>query len=189
MLRSTQFVSVLGFLLLSLLCGFAETAQAEIFTRKEHEFGWQLPWQADVTGEIIQTWHSIKNRNRSFHAIDIGVPAGTPILAPIDSTVKYFCIAKGTKSHHAIILQASDGQYYNLIHVSTSGLRKGKSFRQGEKIGVVASDLPNDKKCAFSYGIHLHLGLPSKNFSIGGYQLTPLTPRGTTLKSNNRWIR
>lgn len=128
---------------------------------------WILPWNAGVKGIVTQRWHSDGwSRNKSF---DIGLPAGTPVLAPIDSKVVKFCNAGN--NHLAIRLQSSDGKMYSLIHVKSSRVNRNKTYKQGEKIGVIAGDRPWNS-CAKSTGPHLHFSLPRRNFTIGGYKLS-----------------
>jgi len=131
-------------------------------------FSWRLPWRAGQTARITQNWHNDGYGNTS--ALDIGLPAGTPVVAPIDSTVISQCHAGN--HHRAISLRGSDGQRYTLIHVTTANISVGKTYRRGEQIGVVAGDKPNND-CAWSTGPHLHFGLPSRTFSIGGYNFSP----------------
>lgn len=144
---------------------------------------WKMPWPSNTRGPVSQTWHT---DGYGRPAIDIGLNAGTPVLAPVDSTVVSTCIARGTSSHRAIKLRSNDGKEYSLIHVNATNVSNGKSYRQGEQIGTVAADKPNDPKCAVSTGIHLHLGLPSKTFSIDGYNFTSsYPPLNTSLRSSN----
>ena len=139
---------------------------------------WILPWSAGVKGIVTQRWHSDGwSRNKSF---DIGLAPGTPVLAPINSKVLSFCNAGN--NHLAIRLQSSDGKRYTLIHVKSSTVHKNKSYKKGQQIGVIAGDTPWNR-CAKSTGPHLHLSLPRRHFTIGGYKLSPswipnsLTPK------------
>lgn len=139
--------------------------------------GWRLPWLTGRTGTLTKGWHT---DGYGLPSIDIGLSAGTPILAPIDSTVLDQCNAGN--NHRAILLRASNGQRYSMIHVTTANIWNGKTYRRGEQIGVVAGDRPWNK-CAQSHGPHLHLGLPSQNFNIGGYTLSPTSiPRTMTAR-------
>lgn len=129
--------------------------------------GWRLPWATGRTANLTQGWHT---DGYGMNGIDIGLAAGTPVVAPVDSTVISQCNAGN--NHRAILLQASNGQRYSLIHVTTSNIWNGRTYRRGEQIGVIAGDRPWNN-CAKSSGPHLHFGLPSRNFNIGGYTLTP----------------
>ncbi|MBH8571762.1 ricin-type beta-trefoil lectin domain protein [Nostocaceae cyanobacterium CENA369] len=139
---------------------------------------WRLPWSTGVRATITQGWHV---DGYGMNGIDIGLSAGTPVLAPIDSTVIKQCDAGS--NHRAILLQASNGQQYSMIHVTTSNISVGKTYRRGEQIGTVAANMPWNN-CAKSYAPHLHFGLPSKDFSIGGYTLSP-TSIPSPMTANN----
>lgn len=144
----------------------------------------RLPWSNGVTARVSGTGHGDGYINSTGGiALDIALPAGTPVLAPANVTVTRSCLASGTQSHRAIQLRDSVGRIYSLIHVSapSAAVAVGKTYLQGEQIGVVASDLPKDSNCAVSYGVHLHMGLPSNPFSIGGYNLGSSTPLNTQL--------
>lgn len=142
--------------------------------------GVRLPWRNGVTGTVSQTLH---RDGYGLSALDIAIPAGTPVLAPADVTVAHSCLARGTNSHRAIKLRDSAGRFYSLIHVSasSSAVRVGTSYRKGQQIGVVAADKPNDRNCAISYGVHLHMGLPSNPSTMGGYSLGSSTRLNTRL--------
>ncbi|MCC3406624.1 MAG: ricin-type beta-trefoil lectin domain protein [Microcoleus sp. PH2017_10_PVI_O_A] len=128
---------------------------------------WKLPWRGGPVSRN-QTWHT---DGYGLSSLDFGLNGGQAVLAPIKSTVISACNAGN--NHWAIQLQASNGQYYSLIHVAASSISRGKTYNQGDQIGVVASLAPLNPKCAVWTGVHLHMGFPSKNFSIDGYNLTP----------------
>ena len=145
----------------------------------------KMPWQNGVTAPITQTFHG---DGWSRQSIDIGLRAGTPVLAPMDSRVIRSCATGVNRNHYAILLQASNGVQYSLIHVTSNPqtVFNGKNFRQGEQIGVIAADLPNDRNCAISRGVHLHFGLPNQNTTVDGVTLNASTVRlGTMLRSTN----
>ncbi|ELS31268.1 Peptidase M23 [Pseudanabaena biceps PCC 7429] len=104
---------------------------------------------------VTQTAHA---DGYGLRAIDLGLGAGTPVLAPANVTVIATCNAGN--NHRAIKLKADDGTFYSLIHVYSTNIQKGQRFQQGERIGTVASDKPWNK-CAKSTGIHLHFGSSS----------------------------
>lgn len=154
-----------------------KTIGINIASRRQSS-SWRLPWRAGVKGILTQRWHSDGwSKLKSF---DIGLPAGTPVLAPIDSKVLQFCNAGN--NHLSIRLQSWNGKRYSLIHVKSSTVSRNKKYKQGQKIGVIAGDKPWNS-CAKSTGPHLHFSLPSQNFTIGRYKLSPsfipksLTPR------------
>lgn len=146
----------------------------------------KLPWQGGVSAKVSQTWHS---DGWGRQALDIGLGAGTTVRAPIASKVVQVCTAKGGDNHGAILLETTASkQRYSLIHVKidTNTVKVGKTFSQGDVIGAVAKDKPNDPKCAVSYGIHLHFGLPSQNVLIDGLTFKSDSPKyGASLTSSN----
>ncbi|MEH1940772.1 MAG: M23 family metallopeptidase [Nostoc sp.] len=145
----------------------------------------KFPWKAGVSAKVSQTLH-IDGLGKS--AFDIALPAGTPVLAPIDSKVVWNCVAKGTSNHYAIMLQqANSTRKYTLFHVqgNSENIYNNRQFRAGEQIGVVAADKPNDPSCAVSKGIHLHFGLPTQNEVVDGILFTTILPALNTLLTSS----
>jgi Bacterial SH3 domain len=130
---------------------------------------WSMPWQGGKPFPVTQTLHP---DGWGRNALDFGLKANESVIVPVDSTVKRFCVTGAKKDHHAILLSSPDGDY-SLIHVKTSGISVGKSFKKGEQIGVVAADLPWDG-CAQSKGQHLHVGFPSTNLVVDNYKIGDL---------------
>jgi hypothetical protein len=144
-----------------------------------------MPWTGGKNFPVTQTVHSGTPWGVRLDAIDFGLRAGEPVLAPVDSTVKNFCRTGVNRDHHAILLSSQQGDY-SLIHVKTSGISIGRSFKKGEQIGVVAADLPNDPKCAISTGQHLHVGFPSVNSVVDGYRIGDLRLGQQVTSQNGR---
>jgi Ricin-type beta-trefoil lectin domain-like/Peptidase family M23 len=188
MLLSSIFVQITmtvrsKFLLLtSALVGFSA-----ISATTANAADWKMPWKANVSAGLTRY-------AQGFHpdgfvgnnSIDIGLPAGSDVLAPVDSKVVAACLASGGNNQWAIKFLASDNQAYSLIHVSVGSNPVGKTFKQGEKIGTVAYGTVNDPKCAISDGPHLHFGLPSQNVVIDGQGINYASAyRGRQLTSHN----
>jgi len=115
-----------------------------------------------------------------LRAIDLGLPAGTPVIAPDDVVVVSTCNAGN--NHRAIKLR-SNTALYALIHVTTPNVSVGKTYRQGELIGTVASDTPwND--CAQSKGVHLHFAVSTNAPVVDGVNLLTV-PYRTLIRSSN----
>ncbi len=142
---------------------------------------WILPWPVGVTGRVSQRWHSDSwGRNKS---LDFALPAGTPVLVPVDSKVVEFCNAGN--NHLSIRLQSTDGQMYGLVHVKSSSVSTNKTYKQGEQIGVIAGDRPWNR-CAKSTGPHLHFSLPQQNFTVGSYKFSPTSiPKYVTAQKSS----
>ncbi|MGB3642492.1 MAG: M23 family metallopeptidase [Rivularia sp. (in: cyanobacteria)] len=124
---------------------------------------WRVPWLG-ATATVTQRWHS--DSWGRYKSVDFGLPAGTPVVAPIGSRVVAFCNAGG--NHLAIRLQAVDGQRYSLVHVKSRSVYTNKRYKRGQLIGVVAGNTPRNR-CARSTGPHLHMSFPRQNFKLGRY--------------------
>ncbi|MEO1430391.1 MAG: M23 family metallopeptidase [Cyanobacteria bacterium J06633_8] len=124
---------------------------------------WRLPW-VGATAIVTQRWHS--DSWGRYKSIDFGLPAGTPVVAPIASRVLSFCNAG--RNHLAIRLQAADGNRYSLVHVKSRSVYVNKRYRKGQIIGVIAANTPRNR-CARSTGPHLHMSFPRQSFRLGRY--------------------
>ncbi len=124
---------------------------------------WRIPW-VGATATVTQRWHS--DSWGRYKSIDFGLPAGTPVVAPIASRVLSFCNAGG--NHLAIRLQAADGNRYSLVHVKSRSVYVNKRYRKGQIIGVIAANTPRNR-CARSTGPHLHMSFPRQSFRLGKY--------------------
>jgi murein DD-endopeptidase MepM/ murein hydrolase activator NlpD len=142
---------------------------------------WKMPWNAGLTPRINGGWH-YDGFLKINTALDVGLPAGSVVRVPIKSTVTSFCNAGN--NHLGILLRASDGRQYTLTHVTSTGVRIGRTYNQGEQIGVVAADRPWNN-CAKSTGPHLHFGLPSQNMTIDSQNLSS-TRIPSPLRSTNK---
>ncbi|MGB6300152.1 MAG: M23 family metallopeptidase [Rivularia sp. (in: cyanobacteria)] len=124
---------------------------------------WRVPWLG-ATATVTQRWHS--DSWGRYKSVDFGLPAGTPVVAPIASRVIGFCNAGG--NHLAIRLQAVDGNRYSLVHVKSRSVYVNKRYKRGQVIGVIAGNTPRNR-CARSTGPHLHMSFPRQNFKLGRY--------------------
>jgi murein DD-endopeptidase MepM/ murein hydrolase activator NlpD len=131
--------------------------------------GWKFPWRSSASIPVTNSWHT-DGFNGTANAVDFGLQAGTPVLAPVNATVVSFC--KATNDNHlGIKFRTDDGKYFAIAHVKSTSVSNGTRFTQGQQIGVVASDTPWNA-CAQSTGVHLHVGLPSQNMQIDGYNFS-----------------
>ena len=125
--------------------------------------GWRIPWLG-ATATVTQRWHS--DSWGRYKSVDFGLPAGTPVIAPIASRVLSVCNAGG--NHLAIRLKAVDGNRYSLVHVKSRSVYVGRRYKRGQVIGVIARITPWNR-CARSTGPHLHMSFPRQNFRLGRY--------------------
>ncbi len=168
-------MAIVATLLVTLGINFHSSANATI--------QWKMPWPAGFRPQITQGLHS--DGVVGMRAFDLSLPAGAPVLAPVDSTVVRHCVAQGTINHRFIVLRSRTGQQYSLAHVTTSNVQR--RYNQGEQIGVVAPEQSvNDPRCATSTGVHLHFGLPQVPTTIDGQTLTRFSTRGAQLTSTNQ---
>jgi murein DD-endopeptidase MepM/ murein hydrolase activator NlpD len=144
--------------------------------------GWKLPWRSGDSIKVNGGWHT-DGFNGTTNAVDFGLKAGTPVLAPVNATVVSFC--KATNDNHlGIKFRTDDGKYFAIAHVKSTSVSNGTRFTQGQQIGVVASDTPWNA-CAQSTGVHLHVGLPSQNMKIDGYDFSPSSIPSYVKSTNN----
>ncbi|MEH1794440.1 MULTISPECIES: peptidoglycan DD-metalloendopeptidase family protein [unclassified Nostoc] len=144
---------------------------------------WGLPWQAGKSATISRGVGShYDGWNKQSNAVDFALSPGTPVLAPVDSTIISVCQARGADNHNAIWFSSPDGNY-TLMHIKAFGLSKGQSFKKGQQIGVIAADTPNDPTCAVSYGPHVHINFPSLNLVVDGYKVGNMTSGTYTSKN------
>jgi murein DD-endopeptidase MepM/ murein hydrolase activator NlpD len=164
--------------------GVSFTAVSTAMASVAYAADWKMPWKANVTVNINQGFHPDGYVPRS---IDIGLSAGSDVLAPVDSKVIGRCFSS-TGNQWAIQLRSSDNQTYSLIHVSVNGDPMGKDFKQGDKIGTVAFGTANDS-CARSTNPHLHFGLPNADSTIDGQRINAGSAYvGRSLTSHNAGI-
>jgi hypothetical protein len=137
---------------------------------------WKLPWANNLTWKVNSSngWHDdfVTGTGMAIDFNPNSTAGDIDVLAPINSTVDYFCPTGD--NHVAMRLIASDGSNtkYSLIHLKKAdNIIKGSVVSQGQKLGVVAKDTPWDN-CAQSTGVHIHMGMPAKPFTISGYTFT-----------------
>jgi murein DD-endopeptidase MepM/ murein hydrolase activator NlpD len=102
---------------------------------------------APITSRFGWRTHPLTG-NRRFHSgLDIGAPAGSPVVATGDGTV----ISAGWNGGYgkAIIIQHSDTQQTLYGHLSEISVQAGQTIAQGTVIGLVGST-------GNSTGPHLH---------------------------------
>ena len=172
--RKSKFIALAVFALTS--CGMSLVQAHEVLAGTT----WKFPWSSSVTSSTNGGWHG---DGYGMKALDFRMRGGEDVLAPVDATVVSQCNAGN--NHRAIKLRAADGQYLSIIHVTTSDVYVGKTYKQGGKIGNVATDRPWNN-CAQSTGPHLHVGFPSQYVYIDGYNFSPSSVNaGVTLRSTN----
>lgn len=157
------------------LAGIALSLGSTPFLTADASANPKLPFTGSAT--VSQSAHG---DGYGLRAIDLALRAGTPVLSPADSVVVATCNAGN--NHRAIKLR-SGSTFFSLIHVTTSDVFVGKTYRQGQQIGTVAADRPNNA-CARSTGVHLHFGVSSNAPVVDGVNLLNVR-YGATVRSSN----
>ncbi len=115
--------------------------------------GFPLPIEAFPREKLRDTFGASRGRHRKHHAIDLGAPKGTPIVAVSDGTIER--LGRDRRGGIVIYLRDATGRFvYYYAHLSryAPGLRVGDRVKRGEKIGEVGST-------GRSSGPHLHFSI------------------------------
>jgi murein DD-endopeptidase MepM/ murein hydrolase activator NlpD len=115
--------------------------------------GFPLPIEAFPKDRLRDTFDSARGRHRRHHAIDLGAPRGTPIVAVNDGTIERL----GRDRRGGIVVYQRDvsGRFvYYYAHLAryVPGLKVGESVKRGEKIGEVGAT-------GRASGPHLHFAI------------------------------
>ena len=112
-----------------------------------------LPIEAFPKEKLRDTFNASRGRHRKHHAIDLGAPKGTPIVAVNDGTIER--LGRDRRGGIVIYLRDSTGRFvYYYAHLSryAPGLKVGDRVARGQKIGEVGST-------GRSSGPHLHFSI------------------------------
>lgn len=115
------------------------------------------PTQGPITSEFgMRTM----NGKKEFHpGIDFGAPEGTPVVAPIDSTVKAIGNDKKGFGNYVILRDAQGVEsIYGHLKDKSIAVKEGQTLRQGEQIAQVGDT-------GRSTGPHLHFGIYPGGYS------------------------
>lgn len=102
--------------------------------------GFPLPIEAFPKEKLRDTFKASRGRHRKHHAIDLGAPRGTPILAVSDGTIER--LGRDRRGGIVIYQRDATGRFvYFYAHLSryAPGLKVGAKVKRGEKIGEVGS--------------------------------------------------
>lgn len=115
--------------------------------------GFPLPIEAFPKEKLRDTFVSSRGRHRQHHAIDLGAPKGTPIVAVSDGTIER--LGRDRRGGIVIYLRDATGRFvYYYAHLSryAPDLRVGDRVKRGQMIGEVGST-------GRSTGPHLHFSI------------------------------
>lgn len=115
--------------------------------------GFPLPLEAYPLERLRDTFKSSRGRHRKHHAIDLGAPRGTPILAVNDGTIERL----GRDRRGGIVIYHRDPTgrfvyYYAHLKRYVPGLKVGDKVVRGQQIGEVGAT-------GRASGPHLHFAI------------------------------
>src|SRR5919204_6309652 len=97
--------------------------------------GWAWSWP--VRGPVLRpfSFGSDPYAAGQHRGIDIGAPAGAPVLAPAGGTVSFAgVVPTGGKT---VTIQTQDGYAVTLVHLGSYGVRRGAVVAEGDPVGSV----------------------------------------------------
>lgn len=117
--------------------------------------------QLRITSDFGKRYHPIKKRIKDHNGIDIGVPQGTVLLAPLSGEIITKQVQKNgaglyvTIKHH---VENDEYIYIMLMHLHSvdSHIFVGYDVKEGERIGTTGGSA-GDPNAGSSTGPHLHL--------------------------------
>ncbi len=126
-----------------------------------------VPVDGVGTGELRDSFTSARSGGRTHHAIDIGAPLGTPVLAVTDGTVSR--MTWNRLGGRTLYLAGADGRhefYYAHLDSYADGLEVGRRVRRGDALGTVG-------QTGNARSPHLHFQVLDRT---GGGRGTPVNP-------------
>ena len=115
--------------------------------------GFPLPIETFPKEKLRDTFDASRGRHRKHHAIDLGAPKGTPIVAVSDGTIER--LGRDRRGGMVIYLRDATGRFvYYYAHLSrfAPGLKVGEAVSRRQKIGEVGST-------GHATGAHLHFSI------------------------------
>jgi murein DD-endopeptidase MepM/ murein hydrolase activator NlpD len=115
--------------------------------------GFPLPIEAFPREKLRDTFNASRGRHRKHHAIDLGAPKGTPIVAVNDGTIERL----GRDRRGGIVIYQRDASgrfvyYYAHLKRYVPGLKVGDEVKRGQQIGEVGTT-------GRTFGAHLHFAI------------------------------
>jgi Peptidase family M23 len=113
--------------------------------------GWQWP----VRGPVLTPFRNGADPYAAgqHRGIDIGAPAGSPVLAATGGRVRFAGVAGS--SGLTVSVRTADGRYdTSYLHLSAATVRKGDSVRAGQRVGAVGTTGKRSVSAP-----HLHFGV------------------------------
>ncbi|MCK6680860.1 MAG: M23 family metallopeptidase [Thermoanaerobaculia bacterium] len=102
--------------------------------------GFPLPIEQFSFAKLKDTFESPRGRHKRHHAIDLGAPHGTPIVAVTDGTIER--LGRDPRGGKVVYLRDTTGKflfYYAHLAAHEPGIRPGDLVKKGQRIGFVGS--------------------------------------------------
>ncbi len=112
-----------------------------------------LPIEPKITAHFLDPEYK-KALNREHYGTDFWAPQGTPILAPMNGTVKK--VAQNGYAYSYLILDHGDDLYTLYGHISDALVSEGDSVTRGQEIAATGGTPGMPGSGFFSTGPHLH---------------------------------
>src|SRR5690242_3576054 len=97
-----------------------------------------LGWAWPVTGPVLTAFSfdaAHPYAAGQHRGIDIGAPAGAPVVAPASGTVSFAGTVPG--GGKTVTIRTPDGYSVTLVHLGSFGVRRGAAVGEGDPIGTV----------------------------------------------------
>ena len=115
--------------------------------------GFPLPIEAFPKEKLRDTFDASRGRHKRHHAIDLGAPKGTPIVAVSDGKIER--LGRDRRGGIVIYQRDASGRFvYYYAHLSryAPGLKVGDTVKRGQQIGEVGTT-------GRTFGAHLHFAI------------------------------
>ncbi len=115
--------------------------------------GFPLPIEAFPKEKLRDTFNASRGRHKRHHAIDLGAPKGTPIVAVSDGKIER--LGRDRRGGIVVYQRDASGRFvYYYAHLSryAPGLKVGDKVKRGQQIGEVGTT-------GRTFGAHLHFAI------------------------------
>ena len=120
---------------------------------KLFDTGFPIPLEAFPKEKLRDSFQQSRGRHRKHHAIDLGAPRGTPVVAVCDGTVER--LGRDRRGGLVVYQRDATGRFvYYYAHLSrhAPGLRVGDQVKRGQRLGDVGAT-------GRASGPHLHFAI------------------------------
>jgi len=138
-----------------------------------------IPLESFDAAKLHDTFLSRRGKHKKHHAIDLGAPRGTPVLAVTDGVIER--LGRDRRGGKVIYLRDLSGHYtFFYAHLSSQekGLKPGDRVTKGQRLGAVGAT------GRVIGGPHLHFAIfrhepatDSRLFAVNPYLIFSVLPR------------